>query len=134
MFYAYTNTFYCFLLWHVFSAAKTYTILSGRLLAIPIGVLLLTLQILVRFSSCIEVIVWILKESFLFLFFKKGTICSLFKKYRDVLKEFLGLLMSPVTSLFAAIAMSSSMIVNPKVTCEQFIIACEKRLKKEIFR
>jgi hypothetical protein len=132
MFYAYTNTFYCYLLWKIFSAVKKYSVLMGRILAIPIGVMMLTLQIFVRFSSLVESIIWIIKESIITLFSPNKKISLLPKKFSEVLKELFGFFICPITSLFASVAMSSSMIVNPKVTCEQFIIACENRIKKKV--
>ena len=128
-FYGYINNLYCYSLWCVFNLIFKTSLFLGRIIAIPLGLGMFFMQICVRLLSVFEAMFWIVKESVLCLFSGGVGCVVLLSKYREVVEEVGGLMISPITSLFASIAMTSSMIINPKATCSQFILACERRLK-----
>jgi hypothetical protein len=128
-FHGYFNYFYCYFLWCTFNLVNRFSLFTERIIAIPVGIAMLVMQICVRLLSTLEAIFWGLKESFLCFLSGGVGFVILLSKYREVIEEMGGLMISPITSLFASIAMTSSMIINPKATCSQFISACERRLK-----
>jgi len=119
---------YCQFLAHIYErvhAVSSNQPWKGRLLAIPLGVLLLLTIPFVRFASTIEGLIAVFYNIPFYFFTGLSDPQDLVDSTKYFFTYLLGFLISPFTALFAGTAVASAMLADPIRSSLRFYETCK---------
>ncbi|MEM1282440.1 MAG: hypothetical protein AAGG81_02685 [Chlamydiota bacterium] len=101
---------------------------KGRCMALPIGFILLVSIPIEKFISFLEAMLFTFANIFTPLFPKYCSFPDMWISFKCAFFFFIGFLLSPLTAIFAATALITTMIIHPAKATEKFTEQCNPRL------